>query len=353
MMRTRWMHSTILVMMVFVSLFCPISNAEIVWMDDFNDGDHDGWNAKAYDFLPWFVNYTELIPVQANMTVENGALYSKGPRKIGCSNVITHPSNVEYGTWSFDLLITNETIEHFYVYFALGSLEVGSMDAYPYEIYSYDLAIVLARDQAWAWYLDQEAQSGFVLVKRNGTAFMDWNPLGGYSLFESLSGKYHIDITRDTDGQFKVYLDGALMIEAVDDELSDFSLFGLIGEPEFAIDNIVVSDTIDERVTLLGSLLEDSSHTKEGLEEQLNTLGDQIAALEDERATLRNVNVELEATVASLQETTTTLEVDVNSLEEEISALRGLLNSWRTYTILALVAGLIIGAAAIYVMKRS
>jgi hypothetical protein len=124
---------------------------------------------------------------------------------------------VAYGTWSFDLLITNETIEHFYVYFAVGDLE-----NYPFEIYSYDLAMVLARDQAWAWYLDQEAQSGFVLVKRNGTAFVDWNALGSYSLFEPLSGRYHIDITRDTNGHFKVYIDGALIIEAVDNETYDF-----------------------------------------------------------------------------------------------------------------------------------
>ncbi len=348
MMRTRWIYPTIFVTLIFVSLLCPFSNAEIVWMDDFNDGDHDGWNATAYDFLPFFVNYTELIPIQANVTVEDEALYSKGPRKIGCSNVITHPSSVAYGTWSFDLLITNETIEHFYVYFA-----VGDLDNYPFEIYSYDLAIALARDQAWAWYLDQEAQSGFVLVKRNGTAFVDWNELGSYSLFEPLSGRYHIDITRDTEGQFKVYIDGALVIEAVDNEMSDFSLFGLIGEPEHAIDNIVVSDTIDERVTVLESLLEDSTHSKEALEEQLVALGDQITALESEGTTLQNVNVELEATVESLQETAETLEADVNSLEEEISALRNSLNSWRNYTILALVAGLVIGAAAIYVMKGS
>jgi len=127
----------------------------------------------------------------------------------------------------------------------------------------------------------------------------------------------------------------------------------LIGEPEHAIDNIVVSDSIDERVTMLESLLDDSTYSKEGLEARLSTLGDQITALEDEKTTLRNDNAELEVIVESLQETAETLEADVNSLEGEISALRSSLNSWRKYTILALVAGLVIGATAVYAMKRS
>ena len=322
--------------------------------DDFNDGDHDGWNATAYDFNPFFVNYTELIPVQANVTVEDGALFSKGPRKPGFAQVTTHQSDVAYGTWSFDLLIINETVErtptqeHFYVYFA-----VGELDNYPFEVYSYDLAIVIEKDQAWGWFLDRDALSGFVLIKRNGTAFMDWHGLGSHSLFEPLSGWYHIDITRNTDGHFKVYLDGALVIEAKDNELSDPSFFALIGEPEHAIDNIVVSDSVDERVTLLESLLEDSTLTNEGLEEQIDALESQITTLDDEKATLQNNIEELETTVATLQETSATLEADVDSLEEEISAMRGSLNSWQNYTILALVAGLIIGAAAINMYKKT
>jgi hypothetical protein len=305
------------------------------WSDDFEDGDYNGWKITGYNFEPFFVDMmTPPIPIKGNYTAEGKTLQSLGPRKPGLAGVASHPSTVAYGTWSFDLQITEETEEHFYVYFA-----TDDWHEYPLKINSYDLAIVLQPGQAWSWELEEDAQSGFVLVKRNGGVLEGgWQGLGSHSLYNELSGSYHIDITRDSKGNFKVYLDGVLIIEAQDNEYTTSTWFRFTGEPGPAIDNIVVKDTIDVLA--------------QNLDEKVSTQNKKIIDIETEKNSLEEENIELEDEKNSLTSQISSLEETVNTLEDQISSLEDSGGSSQMYIIIALIVGLIAGAAAIYLTKR-
>lgn len=312
------------------------------WSDDFDDGDYEGWTITGYNFEPFFADMmTPPIPIQGNYSAEDGTLLSLGPRVPGLAGVASHPSTVAYGTWSFDIHITDETEEHFYVYFA-----TDDWGDYPLHINSYDIAIVLQPGQAWSWELDEGAKSGFVLVKRNGAALEGgWQGLGSYSLYEELSGVYHIDITRDHHGNFKVYLDGDLVIEATDTEHTTSTWFRFTGEPGPAIDNVVVKDTVDDlaqllnmKVTALQNEVSELEAEKTSLENEKSALETEKATLEDERSTLNNEKAALEEAVGTL--------------EDRVSSMESSLGSWQMYAAAALVVGLIAGAAAIYMTKR-
>ncbi len=303
------------------------SNARY-WSDDFNDGDYDGWTITGYDFEPFYADMmTPPIPIKGNYTAEDGALQSLGPRVPGRAGVASHPSTVAYGTWSFDVHITDETEEHFYVYFA-----TDDWGDYPLHINSYDIAIVLQPGQAWSWELEEDAEAGFVLVKRNGAALEGgWQGLGSYSLYEELSGVYHVDVTRDHMGNFKVYIDGDLVIEATDNEHKTSTWFRFTGEPGPAIDNVVVKDTIDDLSVRLN--------------ENVGTLQDTVLGLRDEMTSLENEKTVLESEKALLEETVSTLENNVTDLEESVGSMQ-------IYIVIALIVGLAAGAAAVYLTKR-
>ncbi len=310
------------------------SNARY-WSDDFDDGDYDGWTITGYNFEPFYVDMmTPPIPIKGNYTAEDGTLQSLGFRVPSLAGVASHPSTVAYGTWSFDVHITDETEEHFYVYFA-----TDDWGDYPIHINSYDIAIVLQPGQAWSWELEEDAQAGFVLVKRNGAATEGgWQGLGSYSLYEELSGVYHIDITRDNMGNFKVYIDGDLVIEATDNEHKTSTWFRFTGEPGPAIDNVVVKDTIDD----LSLRLNEKVGT---LQNTVLRLKDEKTSLENEKSSLENEETVLENEKAILEETVSTLENSVSSLEESVGSMQ-------MYIVIALILGLAAGEAAIYLTKR-
>jgi hypothetical protein len=324
------------------------SNARY-WSDDFTDRDYDGWTITGYNFEPFYVDMmTPPIPIQGNYSAEDGTLLSLGPRVPGLAGVASHPSTVAYGTWSFDIHITDETEEHFYIYFATD--EWGD---YPLHINSYDIAIVLQPGQAWSWELEEDAQSGFVLVKRNGAATEGgWQGLGSYSLYEELSGVYHIDITRDHNGNFKVYIDGDLVIEAKDNEHTTSTWFRFTGEPGPAIDNVVVKDTIDDLAQQLDEKVLTLQNEVSGLESEMTSLENEKSALEAETETLEDEKATLEDEKSTLTTEKAALEGTVSTLQENVSSLEGSLGSWQMYTAAALIIGLIIGAAAIYMTKR-
>lgn len=313
------------------------------WSDDFEDGDYDGWTITGYDFRPFYTDMvTPPLPIPGNYSATDKALLSIGPRVPGLAGVASHPSTIAYGTWSFDIHITGETEEHFYVYFT-----TDDWDDYPLHINSYDIAIVLQPGQAWSWELEEGAQSGFVLVKRNGAALEGgWQGLGSYSLYEELYGVYHVDITRDQMGNFKVYIDGDLVIEATDTEHTTSTWFRFTGEPGPAIDNVVVRDSIDilgERLGTKVSALEgDVAH----LEVQVENLESEKTALESERSVL-------EGTVGTLQGTVDDLEGSVDALEGLVSEAKSSQSSWQMYAAAALIGGIAMGGIVVYYTKRS
>jgi len=200
-----------------------------VWSDDFNDGNYDGWTAFGLD------STTEpQRQLAANYSAADGTLHDIGPQpdRIVWSYAV-HGSSVAYGTWSFDVNAVDTPSHHFYVWF---------MTLDPIVLNGYDLAIAVGRGLGSG--PDRLIDREFALFKHvNGRAFR----LGRYAVPGGIAGWQHIDITRDTSGQFYVYVNGTLRIKAIDIQHTTSRHFMFGSEVGPALDNVVVSDTVDIR----------------------------------------------------------------------------------------------------------
>ena len=195
------------------SLIFPCFNprlvtATLIWEDDFDDGNYDGWTIHNGTFS-----------AANNYLLAN---FSEGEWHLA-----SHASNVAYGTWSFDILVVNnenmQTNEFSAINFICNSIDqqlwwTGSSDSYILYIHQQNIKLWRSIGAEWIEYR-------YVLVN-----YDHW---------------YHIDITRDNQGQFYVFLDGSVVIWAKDNNIttSNYFTFGY-SKGNYAIDNITVSDEI-------------------------------------------------------------------------------------------------------------
>jgi len=177
-------------------------SAVVIWQDDFNDGDYDGWNIYQGDF-----------EVTGNALVANGS--------YGVWNFIRHTSTTTYGTWSFDVLSEDAPQNHTYVYIISG----GTVD-FP----NYRLCIWTGSFDGWA------PGPGVSLLKQNTTitvSIADW-------FTGTLSGWHSYEVTREETGQFHISVDGVLRITVTDTEITSSGAFRFGAQENSGIDNIVV-----------------------------------------------------------------------------------------------------------------
>jgi len=173
-----------------------------VWSDDFDDGNYQGWIVDSGIF-----------------SAEDGTL-----KPVSGDNyyAIIHLSSVASGTWSFDVLVGTET----------------------------DILFMYTPS------LNEEDQDQGMVIYWFGThirlysisSFYDAGSerLGEYIFSSSISGWQHLDITRNSNGRTCIYHNGKLILDVVDSATITSSEY-FIYEPtgEAAIDNIVVSNTVD------------------------------------------------------------------------------------------------------------
>ena len=78
--------------LLFICLYSSliVVQAEVVWSDDFDDGDYDGWEVK-----------------RGNWSADNGFL------RVLKDGDIYRPSTTSVGTWSFDVYVTPVGSYHF------------------------------------------------------------------------------------------------------------------------------------------------------------------------------------------------------------------------------------------------
>jgi hypothetical protein len=178
-----------------------------VWSDNFDDGNYDGWTV-----------------LNGTFTAQDHTL-----RSIGGGGLIIHPSSVTTGTWSFDIMGVNDT-------------DVGFMSTYPLPLNGMtclDTGLYHSRG---------------ITLEVNAAIKGTWTTIGIFYPSVSVTRWQHINITRDSDGRICVYHNGTLVIDAVSTLVTKSDYFWVcfsltsgftIGNTEGAIDNIVVSDTID------------------------------------------------------------------------------------------------------------
>jgi len=195
-------------------------SADEVWSDDFDDGNFDGWTVFGLDAAsepPRRVDVGFISAADNTLRATGGGM--------SYFSIASHPSSVTIGTWSFDVYVTGRS--------GMSKTFVGFMNAAlpPSEsALGYDIGIDLPLFR-------------FVLLKWVG---YDYYELGEYAPEGGITDKWwHIDVTRDADGHFYVYANGTLAMEVVDTEVTTSEYFRFASESGPALDNIIVSDTID------------------------------------------------------------------------------------------------------------
>ncbi|KXH76827.1 MAG: hypothetical protein AM326_06510 [Candidatus Thorarchaeota archaeon SMTZ-45] len=205
--------------------------AGIVWSENFDDEDFSDWMIFEINWtLPdGVVNFT--IDPADLYNVSDGVLRAIGPEW----NFAMRENSVAYGTWSFDIDIQRpDDINRFGVgltgenYSDHWLPPTGSSNAY--------LISIL---------IPNEGPSGDIRLARNeypGTT----NIVASYYV-ENIRGWKNFIVTRefDREGYFHIYMDGILIISAVDTYHTTSEYFTVFGMANHAIDNITVSDTID------------------------------------------------------------------------------------------------------------
>lgn len=214
--------SILLLIAMLVPLKC---SATMVWSDNFDDGNYDGWTVTG-------INMTAVPPVlvDGNYSAEDGLLRATGEGEGWIWNLASHPSTVATGTWSFDIDSppTEAGLTHFYVFFM--SDDTNFEDGIP-DGYAFKVEMVL-----------YQGFRGFELEK-----YVDGDntQIAQYQTGQDVLGGYHIDITRDSTGLFNVWVNGTHRMSAQDDthSTSDYFRFSTPAGP--ALDNIEVFDSIE------------------------------------------------------------------------------------------------------------
>ena len=190
----------------------PTPDTSIVWSDDFEDGDMEGWEDFSNMSAP-----SDFYTVDGgNLTFLNG----------NGGFAIMYPSTLTIGTWSADILIPDKNGRANEIFFITSQL-----DSTWNEWLTLKVTIENNPHTVIALYLQDEAQSsrlGRAMIKKN----------------ERLTGWHHIDITRDENDNTKIFLDDEMFIESNVDYPHESDYFFLSVIKDSAIDNIVVRDQV-------------------------------------------------------------------------------------------------------------
>ena len=220
----------LIISLIFLSL--NIVYADSVWHDTFDDGELDGWETEILD---WDLS-DAFTGEAAEFDLTNGTLKAPEGTPGNIWYLATHNSSIDIGTWSFDVNIVDTDWWHFYVFFMTDDWEM-----YPGKAYSYDL--VFSTEPG---YPEDDSKGAVVLFKRGGWR-SKWDTMDEWGTSEEIVGWHHVDVTRDPDGVFDVYLDDELIIhvEEEEPEFDKFSTFRFEASSGPEIDNVVVLDTYD------------------------------------------------------------------------------------------------------------
>jgi pectate lyase len=202
--------------LLFFTSLNPVVAAE-VWSDNFDDGNYDGWTVTTGE---WDATTNALETYYATTSVHMCRIW--------------HESNVTVGTWSFDVFYPHSNPEPVILFMANGTDPVGAQED---DYQGYGLRI--SDDNIFLLIQDGDWDRGTQLLASAEVG--DW--VGTWTSF---------DITRDSDGVIKVYVNATSNVAVADishSPLTEFSyserfvIDSHFGDTTF--DNIVVSDTID------------------------------------------------------------------------------------------------------------
>jgi hypothetical protein len=175
-----------------------------VWSDNFDNGNYNDWEVLT-----------------GNFSLVTGALKGTGERLD--QHRVRHVSPTAYGTWSFDLSLNTSSLteEHLNVFFMSSIFSNSNQDGY----------------YLTTW-IDPPSRYIFSKLKNDVNT-----ELGVYDYSTGLSRFQHIDITRDHDGHFNIFVNASLIIEAFDDSLTTSTYFGFHSLGSHAFDDVYIDDS--------------------------------------------------------------------------------------------------------------
>jgi len=197
--------------LLFVCLYSVnVGYADIVWSDDFDDGDFDGWTIGLGEW-----------------TVINGTIQGQDPDPVQPYCTLSKASTVVFGTWSFDIML--KPFKNLYVAF------IDSNGSFADFGYYYELKIA-----------PQSDSTHFIFFKTEGSQADTQEALYNHIVYDGLQGAWHhVDITREPNGKFSFYLDTELLFEVIDNNIVTSETYVLTSQQHGAfVDNIEVSDEI-------------------------------------------------------------------------------------------------------------
>jgi len=211
---------SLLIMFVIVGrLYIPCCNADLQWYDDFDDGDCTGWTVSL-------------------CSAEDGSL-----RATDSPAMAYRASSITSGTWSFDLehLAWSEANRpsgqlSTYVYNSIIFFMSTDPDVLPRQFYCLVSGYAI---------LDDKYIPAYTLRKSAGFG----GDIGAWPLLSSWDGLefswYHFDITRSPDGEINVFMNGTHVTQIWDTDINKSDFFIYSAYQNRALDDVVVSDTID------------------------------------------------------------------------------------------------------------
>ncbi len=203
---------------LLITFSASLCSGSVVWSDDFNDGNYNGW------------------------TVDNGTFSATNHQLevIGQEDdwaVIKYPSTIAYGTWSLDIYV-NESADSNYDWIKLLLLA----DEILPQTDSADIPIsngyVIAIDPATGIFINPGPPVIQIFRYTDSESYQfirnSVNPFYGW---------LNVSIIRDTSGTFRIYIN-ELYFEITDNTHSTTAFFGLASYVGHAFDNVVVDNAI-------------------------------------------------------------------------------------------------------------
>jgi hypothetical protein len=209
-----------------------VISQEGAWSDDFDHGNitESGWSIQGFSpgLPPWTSFPGNITAEDKTMRVHSPPHWSEAYRT----------SNVAYGSWAFDVYCLDTPVNRGYIAFVSGSppLVPEDINTIPFE---YGIITVVGQHLGYS--------SAFLLYSRSNVSPYV-SVIGSYDV-EEVSGWWHISITRDYDGNFKVYFNDTLGITVTDSTYTTCHLFTFTAEGGYALDNIVVDPTVPTLTT--------------------------------------------------------------------------------------------------------
>jgi hypothetical protein len=212
--------SAILILIFLSASMVATCRASTIWSDNFDDGNLDGWTVSGTSMFSGA--RTELA--KGNFSVADKTLRATGVGKPMHYSILTHPNTVKVGTWSWDLYFNKEGTVSGYTGMAMLTDKPVMTPPFDFNGYGFDLT-----DTGTGCFYRYQKGITNIIGRMN-------------TLTIQPTGWTRIDLARNENGQFSLYLDGTLCVEVTDSKYSNLDYFALWLAVGPVIDNVVISD---------------------------------------------------------------------------------------------------------------